>query len=59
VNWQSTDSRASAILAGGEKLEEQISELDDKFYQYPDPLSALLYKYIKENKASFDAPSDF
>ena len=48
-------SRAIALASSREfdPIAEQLDSLDSEFYQYPDDLTELLYKYVAANQATF------
>jgi len=46
------DERSDILDAAGETLGEQLSKLDDRFYEYPDDLTELLFSYVQVNRDS-------
>jgi len=46
-DWQLRQEQLEAL---GEEGEERLEKLDDRFYEYPDDLTDLLYTYVMEHR---------
>ncbi len=44
------DDRSDLIDAAGDTLGERLVGLDEKFYEYPDDLTGMLFEYVQANK---------
>jgi hypothetical protein len=50
-----SDGRCDALDAAGKDGEELLSELDSKFYSYPDDLTDLLFAFVAKHPDEFGA----
>ena len=50
-----SDARCDALDAAGKDGEELLSELDSKFYSYPDDLTDLLFAFVAKHPDEFGA----
>jgi hypothetical protein len=50
---ETEEERHEALDRLGEKGEEQLSALDGEFYEYPDDLTDMLYRYVEQHPEEF------
>ena len=57
VNCAEIVKSATQLAAGAdiEEIDEELGELDDEFYAYPDDLTELLFAYVIVNQDAFGA----
>ena len=59
VSWRDSDMRREMLIALPETSQDALDTLDEKFYRYPDDLTALLYAYVCDHRKEIGAPADF
>jgi len=53
LDWTNERFRQSHMLAMAPNVEDDLDELDQQFYGYPDPLSDLLGKFVIDHPKEF------
>ena len=53
-NWSIDDNRRNHICDSGQVFEDELDRLDNLFFQYPDDLSELMTRYVKNHAAELN-----
>jgi hypothetical protein len=59
ISWSDDAARKAHISQLSSQAKEQLHDLDQAFYVYPDDLTTLLYRYATEHRSELRAPADF
>jgi len=59
TQWSNDDARQDRLLALPDAAIEELNDLDNAFFIYPDDLTALLYNYVCAHRAEFGVSMEF
>ena len=59
INWTDDNARMEAIGALSQDALDKLDRLDKAFFEYPDDLTDLLYRYVAAHRENFSLPVSF
>jgi hypothetical protein len=59
TSWSDDAARQASINRLSSAARQTLENLDQEYYQCPEDLTPLLYKYVAEHRIKVHAPSDF
>jgi hypothetical protein len=59
VPWQDDEARREKLATSPDTVRQELEDLDQAFFRYPNDLTTLLYQYVCKHRNQIGAPAGF